>query len=371
MKRLLFTLFLLIVSTGAIAQGGVSEPNSTTIPLANGATFTGGWQPTTSHPSIVTKALTDQTGTMEIGFSNATCTSELNSISFFLRENRTETHRASTSSPCFRVRIINNSGADQTTLNLISMYGEQGALTISAREEIQTDMDSILTRTAEDELEIALGLVENRSLVLKFASNDDIDTADTPEDIWHGGGVYNGFPTTAAENFEVFSDSANDTTGGTGAITLRVFYLDENLNMFDAFGDPLYVDITLNGATAVNSGTLVTRIYSAKVINSGSGQTNAGILTVRWASTTSVVFAQLPAEGGQTQISNFTVPAGYRGILKSFHFSMNDNTANRGIAVIRVRDFGTNTWRNTRKTAISNDLDPYLAFFGGIQNISI
>lgn len=60
--------------------------------------------------------------------------------------------------------------------------------------------------------------VPGRSYVLKFGRNVDIDTATVPEDLWNGGGVYAGFPTGAAEEFEVFSSSASannlDVIGG-------------------------------------------------------------------------------------------------------------------------------------------------------------
>ncbi len=214
------------------------------------------------------------------------------------------------------------------------------------------------------ELAVMRGLIGGQYIVSKFGENADVDAA---EDIWGGGGDYTGFPTASAENFEVFSSSANDTLAGTGARTVRIFYFDDDYNAFDANGAFLYVDVNLNGTTGVDSGVSGMRVWRVKVTSSGSGQTNAGDITVRWITTTSNIFAIVQTGIGQTNQTNFTIPDGYTGYIKRYSSSMNDNTANEAEMAIKVRDFGSNTFRLIRPFVVTTTADISRNLYGGIQ----
>lgn len=86
--------------------------------------------------------------------------------------------------------------------------------------------DINIEKEAPSDLLLALGMTQGLSLVLKFGRNPDVDTG-ASEDIWNGGGLYTGFPTTgSAEPLGVASSSANDTAAGTGAITASANNLD-------------------------------------------------------------------------------------------------------------------------------------------------
>lgn len=178
----------------------------------------------------------------------------------------------------------------------------------------------------------AEGYFSGRFAVNKFGRNSDVDSA---EDIWSGGGDYTGFP-AAADEFQILSDNVNDTAAGTGARTVRCYYLDSNKNMFDSNNEPLYFDATLNGTTPVNTGTSGTRVWRYRVLTAGSGLTNTGNISVRQRNSTSNVFAVIPAGFGQAQLSNFTIPLGYEGHLFLYNASMLDQNANSALVALKT-----------------------------------
>ena len=47
-------------------------------------------------------------------------------------------------------------------------------------------------------LEVSRGAVNGWSTRRKFGRNADVDAGSTPEDVWNGGGVYTGFPTSGS-----------------------------------------------------------------------------------------------------------------------------------------------------------------------------
>jgi hypothetical protein len=77
---------------------------------------------------------------------------------------------------------------------------------------------------------------------------------------------------TPAE-LDITSTSANDTSAGTGARTLRLFGLGSNKKYQEE-------DITLKGNTIVQTTKTWYRLFSSKVLTVGSGGSNAGIIYV-------------------------------------------------------------------------------------------
>ena len=141
------------------------------------------------------------------------------------------------------------------------------------------------------------------STVNKFGKNTDIDTGSTPEDVWDGGGLW--VPPTAARIHDVASSNAADTSAGTGARTVRIYGLDSNWELQEE-------DITMNGTTNVPTAAAYTRVFRAQVLTAGSGDVNAGDITIT-AQTDSTVTAQITAGKGQTLMAIYTVPAGKTG----------------------------------------------------------
>lgn len=346
-----------------------SQANSTTIPLSGGATFNAnGLGQQSGLPDVMVTCQADQDGTLYFDYSDDGInwtTQPTNGFAVEAGEN--ESHTATKGPQIFRARYVNGSNA-QAVFSLVTYFGTFHQSSVPLDEQIHHDIDAIVTRTDSPDA-VMKGKVHNEFIIEKYARNPVIDTGTTPEDVWNGGGLYTGFPTATAEQFEVLSDDPVDTSAGTGAQTVRFFYQDADYNMFDANGDPLFFDVIMNGTTGVSVGNPTgMRVWRGKVLTSGSGEANAGEISCRWVTTTAAVFAIIPATFGQTSLSNFTIPAGYTGYLKQYSVTMDDNQVNRAEMAVVVRDFGSNTYRNTRPFTLVNGT-PYIPniIYGGIE----
>lgn len=192
---------------------------------------------------------------------------------------------------------------------------------------------------------IAMGRNPLVSYLGVFGYNPDVDSTSANEDLWNGGGLYTGFPTGAAETLEVFSSSANDTSNGTGARTVRLYGRD-------ADGLSQIEDVTMNGTTPVTTTRTWTRMWLSRVMSAGTGTTNAGQITVRHSSTTANVFAVMPSGVSRTTIAAYTVPTDRRATITLYRASVSNNSGAGTAARVRVAMFtrvaGSNVWENVR-----------------------
>lgn len=312
--------------------------NTTTTPLAGGATFTGQWERVNS-PDVMVSCRTDGADGATLFFDFSPDGTNLDSTfppAGFKVGSFNEFHTAVKGNRFFRVRLVNNASA-QTFLRLFTYYGRfrQGNLPISS--DIGEDADAIVVRSVNSELDLALGRFGGLTPGTKFGRNPDVDTG-IPEDIWHGGGTYTGHPVSfTPETVNVRSDNANDAAAGTGARTVRIFGLKTS-----ASTEYESEDITLNGTSNVASVESWWRINRAYVLTAGSGGENAGIITVESSVTTANVFAQMPVGFNQTQIAAYTVPAEMRMLVKRVRVSIVRNNGSAGSATIsfRIREPG-------------------------------
>lgn len=141
------------------------------------------------------------------------------------------------------------------------------------------------------------------------------------------------FP-TAAESWEVLSDNAADTFGGTGAEIILITYLDDNHNVQTVIKN-------LNGVTPVALNADHFRPDSSAIILSGTGRKNAGTITIRDVAVPANVRQIILPELSNSQDGFFTVPAGFTAVSMRTVFTYGKN--NDGSAVAKFVIFGTNT----------------------------
>jgi len=170
------------------------------------------------------------------------------------------------------------------------------------------------------DLQVGRGQISMHQYVFQFGQTA---TVTTNQSVWATTGVY-AFPASATV-MKISSGSANDTSAGSGARTVRIVGLDANYA-------PISETVSLNGQTAVNTTNSYLRINDFYVLTCGSGNTAAGIIYAGTGSVTTgipaTIYSLMPvAYNAQTQ-AIYTVPAGYTAYVSSYTFSSNNATAN-------------------------------------------
>ena len=146
-----------------------------------------------------------------------------------------------------------------------------------------------------------------------------LTTAATPATVWDGNNLYI-FPASA--NWEIVSDSANDTGAGTGVQTVEIEFLDNDCNQLGSEG---ITTVTLNGLTPV----AITEVDGAKrcnslvAISSGSLNTNEGTITVREVGNPTNIIAQMNPSTSNAMPGFYTVPNGFVLYVKDITISSN------------------------------------------------
>lgn len=129
----------------------------------------------------------------------------------------------------------------------------------------------------------------------KFGGIENVGATDLPVDVWDIKEPYP-FPLSAKPTTLV-SDSPEDGPGFDGALTVSVFGLNQELE--------LYVSIeTINGENPVPLSMDYYRVFRANVETAGSYNTNIGNIDVKHGS---VVLARIQPNYGSTLMATYTI----------------------------------------------------------------
>jgi len=205
--------------------------------------------------------------------------------------------------------------------------------------------EEVRFRSLDYRMKVAVGMIPGASYIEKFGRNKTVASG-TQEPIWDGSGAYS-YPTTARIHNIASTDAADDSAG-TGARTVSIQGLDGDYNLKT---ETVIMDGTSNVATKIS----YTRIFRMRVETSGSGGTNAGVISAT-AVTDATVTAQILASTGQTNMALYTIPAGYTGYLLGWYASLLRAT---GVTAVGAdvdfieRNFG-GAWRSKQPTGIQN-----------------
>lgn len=333
-----------------------SSGNSTSTPLMSGETFTGTWEYNLA-PHVFVMLKTDNTGTLYFDFSSNG--SDLDSTfpvnGFKISSGVPEVHQAVKAVRWFRIRIVNDSGA-QTYLRVITSYGNFGPLSAPVNQSLSNDSDATLVHSLDEQTDLMTGKYgTDRFTITKFGRNTDIDKA-SPEDIWNGGANYTGFPISDLETVTITSS----TTTADANATVFVSGLDGNYNIQTE-------TVTLNASGVGVTANTYRRLNRAYLVMPASGKTsNNGILTATHTTTTGNVFFVMPAGFGQTEIAGYTIPGGYTGYMRIYRASMQDTTSNNGVCAFWTRENGKAV-RIQRPFAISTSYSSETPLYSGVQ----
>lgn len=185
-----------------------------------------------------------------------------------------------------------------------------------------------------------LGRVAGHTRVAQYGH---IPNAAAGSDVWEAGGVY---PfQSAAVTLEALSASASDTAAGTGARTFTVMGLDNNFN-------PVSEVITLAGVTPVQSVNQYRRVNGFVVASVGSGNTNAGDVTLR-VTGGGATQALARAGYGYAKQAIYTVPNGFTLLVTDLLFEVGGFVSSQGItfSFTRINASGLITTTNEYPTS--------------------
>lgn len=178
----------------------------------------------------------------------------------------------------------------------------------------------------------------NQSQVSTVVTHGNVvmPTKDIPNDVWNFGGVLEYLD--SAETMNIQSTSVNDTTGGTGARTVRIIGLNDDFN-------EIQEDVELDGVTPFSTGKSYLRILLMIVISSGSSQTNEGGITAT-SDISGLVQRFIGVGNSISHNSHFTVPRGKRLLVLQYDMNITELTGapSRVLISQQVKPPGSNTW---------------------------
>lgn len=149
---------------------------------------------------------------------------------------------------------------------------------------------------------------------------------------------------TTNSTMTIASSSANDTAAGTGARSVSVTYLDQNMT------GPFTVTVNLNGTTQVPITGSMCYIEKVVVATVGSGLSNAGILTIRTGGGATV--GTIAAGANRTLWTHHYVPQGKICYISGFSFGNTGSAQGNGAQFILRTS--TPTVANTPEIQISD-----------------
>lgn len=172
-------------------------------------------------------------------------------------------------------------------------------------------------------IHLARGAIAQTSHINKFGYNTSVGlNFETITDL--GGDQY--YPTSAGI-VSVVSSDANDDDGDTGARTVEIQGLDGNY-------EEISETITMNGTSAVTTTASFHRVFRMRVLTAGTTGTNEGNITASIGGNNVARISS--ANGGQTLMAVYTVPAGCKGYLTNFQGSLSKNQ--EAVFMIRTKN---------------------------------
>lgn len=185
-------------------------------------------------------------------------------------------------------------------------------------------------------LAVARDEIQGESSINKFGRNIEIDSGVTA-DIWDGGHtlVSGGVSLiwvapTLARIHTIASTSGSDILGGTGATTVKIYYLPD----WDTKEATEIVSGNLNSGIAMSNAAVI--IYRMRVIpQASSTSTNVGVITAT-AAVNSTVTALIRAGKGQTQMAIYGIPSTQRAYMGRFYANINKSGGNAALVDIEL-----------------------------------
>jgi len=300
----------------------ISTVNSTATLLNAAAVFTGTGEDVTRYGSVVVSVKTDQNGTFSVQFSNDNSNWDSVLTRYYRTDQIEAPHRFTITRKYCRVVFTNTSASNQTFLRLQTSFGDKADLNAPTDSVLAQDFDATVVRPTNYHYEVALGRRQGHTTWNKFGYNTDIDIG--TETIWYTGGTFT--PIVTARTLSVVSTDATDDDGNTGANSLIIYGVDANWK-------EQTVVVTMNGLTPVVTTETWMGVNRIAIYVSGTGQTNAGVITAT-ATTEGTIQGEVPAGEGTTQQAIFFVEADHTALMDWLYITLTKNSGGTQPAIV-------------------------------------
>jgi len=217
---------------------------------------------------------------------------------------------------------------------------------VNKYQVIDGSRDEAILKTLNDIVSNTGGDALNGGVVNKFGRNIDVDAG--TEIIASFGGTFNIM--TTADTLDVVSSSAADASGGTGATLLLIQGIGADFLNIEEYITPTGT----TPVTTVNSYLGVNRVY---VVASGTGNTNAGSITIDDTSNTVGTQAQVPAGASVTQQCIYHTQIGRTFELNFLNLSAIKVTGGGGQPEITIKGYSFSRVTNTVYEVIDLQMD--------------
>lgn len=319
------------------ASGVASSTNSTTTPLAAGATFyggpdNGGEQNDFDHVGVMAKMDSDATLFFQFSSDGVNWDSTFPTGGFKISSGIPEFHTAVKLGRYFRLRIANND-TPQTSMRTTTFYGNNFVPSAAPlNQALGIDHDAIMVRSTLSQDEIRIG---RRSGVVgwtKFGHRLDLQSASGEETIWAS--TNNFVPLMVPSTFSVVYDETTDGDGTTGATVLTFWYVNSS-------GTPAISVHTLGNTGADETSFSGLGINRIAVSASGSNNANVSeivVSTEAGGNTQAIV----PAGGSVTQQCIYFVGSNHQAVAKFLIINANKVSGSAPVVTIKGYAFNRN-----------------------------
>ncbi|MDD4689070.1 MAG: hypothetical protein PHE51_04910 [Eubacteriales bacterium] len=159
--------------------------------------------------------------------------------------------------------------------------------------------------------------------------------------VW-GPGTQYVWPSSAIQMEVVSSDNTQDKAGGTGALSVIIYYLDSN---FDEYKEV----VDLNGTTPVlTKATNIYRVNYFRVVKTGTGAKPVGNISLKAVAPTATIYGYILAGYNRARAMIYTVPRGKRLYVSSVSFSAAATVANKNVRMTTHANYDFLTKKLTR-----------------------
>lgn len=204
-----------------------------------------------------------------------------------------------------------------------------------------TSSATVKAKNEPFDLQVARGQISGHSVLSLFGYQSAVGNTKIP--VWENATAYTYI--TTASTLTLASSSASDDT------LAKVL-----INGLDSSFNPISETLALNGITGVTTVNSYFRVNSMIMTSPGTGQnTNVGTITLKQSAN---IVAQINIGIGKTQMSIYTVPAGY-----SFYLDLAEVNTSNSYTSANIVTYSVQAINNTTGVKLAVLQQPFVSIY--------